>query len=171
MSHTEKTMTHGFVIRPLGSLPWPHGLGKCAGQGHPYKHLGRQLRAYLGNDLSYAASAATHEQAYLTRDPEYRRIVLHALNQMPWSADLLDDVEEATALSRTAPLLNRPLKKDDEWIDWARPHCGTVNLSHAWLINPVCVDDQWITDGRHRLTYLRFHRPPEHQILVRLGTG
>jgi hypothetical protein len=158
-------MEHRFIIRSLGSLPWPHGLGKYEDLGHPYNQLEHQLRAYFGDDRSFAV--ATHEQAYRTGDPEYRRIVLHALNQMPWSAGLLDDVEVATALSRAAPLLNQPLKKDEEWIDWARPHCGAVSLSNAWLINPLCIDDQWIVDGRHRLTYLRFHRPPEHQILVR----
>ncbi|BBY96510.1 hypothetical protein MGALJ_61790 (plasmid) [Mycobacterium gallinarum] len=83
-------MAHRFVIRRLGSLPWPPGLGKNAGPSHPYKQLERRLRAHLGSDRHY--SAAAHKHAYLTGDPEYRRIVLHALCQMPWAAGLLDDV-------------------------------------------------------------------------------
>ncbi|AGZ54663.1 MULTISPECIES: hypothetical protein [Mycobacterium] len=96
-------MVHRFVIRRLGSLPWPSGLGKNAGPNHPYKQLERQLRAYLGDDRHF--SAAAHKRAYLTDDPEYRRIVLYALTQTSWSSGLLDDVEAATDLSRSAPLL------------------------------------------------------------------
>ncbi|BBY96335.1 hypothetical protein MGALJ_60040 (plasmid) [Mycobacterium gallinarum] len=146
-------MAHRFVIRRLGSLPWPPGLGKNAGPSHPYKQLERRLRAHLGSDRHY--SAAAHKHAYLTGDPEYRRIVLHALCQMPWAAGLLDDVEAATALSRSAPLLDRPIAVDSQWDDWARPHCLAVGLSRAWLASPLRVCNQMITDGRHHLTYLR----------------
>ncbi len=72
-------MVHRFVIRRLGSLPWPSGLGKNAGPNHPYKQLERQLRAYLGDDRHFSATA--HKRAYLTEDPEYRRIVLYALTR------------------------------------------------------------------------------------------
>lgn len=152
-------MVHRFVIRRLGSLPWPSGLGKNAGPNHPYKQLERRLRAYLGDDRHFSATA--HKRAYLTEDPEYRRIVLYALTQTSWSSGLLDDVEAATDLSRSAPLLNEPLAFDSEWDDWARPHCGDVGLSRAWLATPLRIAGQAIVDGRHRLTYLRFHRPPE----------
>lgn len=161
-------MAHRFVIRRLGSLPWPAGLGKNVGPSHPYNRLEAELRDYLGDDRLFSARA--HKRAYLSGDPEYRRIVLLALSQMPWSAGLLDDVEAATALSRSAPLLDQPLSVDAQWDEWARPHCLSVGLSRAWLASPLRICNQKIGDGRHRLTYLRFHRPPEHEILVRLDT-
>ncbi len=93
-------MPHRFLIRQLGTLPWPHGLGKNARPGHPYRTLDTELRNYLGDRC---ADRAAHQRAYETADPEYRRIVVDALTQMPWSTDLLDDVEAATTLARSAP--------------------------------------------------------------------
>jgi hypothetical protein len=161
-------MTYRFVIRRLGSLPWPPGPGKNVGPSHPYSWLEVELREYLGDDRLFSSRA--HKDSYLAGDPEYRRIVVDALSQMPWSAGLLDDVEAATALSRSAPLLDQPLSVDAQWDEWARPHCLAVGLSRAWLASPLRICNQKITDGRHRLTYLRFHRPPEYEILVRLDT-
>jgi hypothetical protein len=159
-------MVHRFVIRPLDSLPWPPGLGKNAGPGHPYTQLEDKLRAYLGDDRLF--SAAAHKRAYVSGDPEYRRIVLDTLNQMPWSASILDDVAAASVMASAAPLLGQSLDIDAQWDDWARPHCGGVRLSRAWLTSPLRVCNSMITDGRHRLTYLRFHRSPETAILVRV---
>lgn len=68
------------------------------------------------------------------------------------------------------PCFNEPLAFDSEWDDWARPHCGDVGLSRAWLASPLRIAGQAIVDGRHCLTYLRFHRPPEYEILVRVDT-
>lgn len=90
-------MAHHFIIRRFGAPPWPHGPGKNAGDTHPYKKLDTQLKNYLG-DGRYGRAA--HQRACQSADPEYRRIVLGALTQMPWSTDLLDDVDAATTLAR-----------------------------------------------------------------------
>ncbi|MDO2394747.1 transcriptional regulator [Mycobacterium avium] len=159
-------MAHRFAIRRLGALPWPHGLGKNAGDTHPYKKLDTQLGSYLG-DGRY--DPAVHRRAYQSADPEYRRIVLDALNQMPWSIDLLDDVDAATTLARSSSLFDQPLPDDQsQWSDWARPYCTAKGLSRSWLGCPADIGPSRIADGRHRITYLRFHRPPEHEILVRV---
>lgn len=151
-------MAHRFVIRRLGGLPWPHGLGKNAGHTHPYKKLDTQLKNYLG-DSRY--DPAVHQRAYQSADPEYRRIVLDALTQMPWSIDLLDDVDAATILARSSSLFNQPLPDDQsQWSDWARPYCTAKGLTSIWLGCPADIGPACIADGRHRITYLRFHRPP-----------
>jgi len=159
-------VSHRYVTRRLGSLPWPHGLGKNARADHPYKKLNQELESYLGDRC---ASPSTHQRAFLSADAEYRRIVLDALTQMPWSVDLLDDVEAGTNLARSSPLFNRPLPDDQSlWQDWARPLCAEKGLTRSWLGCPADIGSACIADGRHRITYLRFHRPPEYEILVRL---
>lgn len=40
-----------------------------------------------------------------------------------------------------------------------------------WLYWPVKVFWNGIGDGRHRLTFLRLHRDPEHEVLVRIEHG
>ena len=56
-----------FVIRPLGSLPWPATLGKCE-----LRSLELRLRAYLGNSNG---DPGAHRRAMQTRDPGYLAIV------------------------------------------------------------------------------------------------
>ncbi|GAB4976070.1 hypothetical protein [Mycobacterium intracellulare] len=62
-------MAHRFVIRSLGALPWPRGLGKNAGDTHPYKKLDTQLQNYLG-DRRY--DPAAHQRAYQSADDRAR---------------------------------------------------------------------------------------------------
>ena len=158
-------MSHRYRLQQLGALPWPHGLGKNARHGHPYRKLETELRDYLGDRW---ADQAAHQRAYETGDPEYRRIVLDALTQMPWSTDLLEDVEAATVLARSAPLLNQPLPDDQSrWEDWARPRCGEKGFTRSWLGCPADIGPLHIGDGRHRITFLRFHRSPDYEVLVR----
>ena len=52
---------------------------------------------------------------------DYRRIVLKELGQLPWSADVVDGVDAATALARSSPLLNQPLDSEAPWLNWIRP--------------------------------------------------
>lgn len=147
-----------FQIRTLDSLPWPAGLGK---QGN-YRDLERALRAHLG-DHFYCPRA--HRRAFEVGDTEYRRIVLHALRQKAWSSDVIDAVDKASALARSAPLLNRPLESVAPWLEWAQPHRESYPVWTS-LTNPVAIGESFIAEGRHRLTFLRYHRPPEYELLV-----
>lgn len=153
-----------YQIRPLGSLPWPSGLGK---HGSRYGNLEHELRALLGDDDFWDTEA--HRRAFVSGDPDYRRIVLKELGQLPWSADVVDGVDAATALARSSPLLNQPLDSEAPWLNWAAPHRDNYPV-WAWLTNGLNASDTVIGDGRHRLTYLRYHRPPEHEVLVRIET-
>ncbi|MCV7074871.1 hypothetical protein [Mycobacterium szulgai] len=153
-----------FQIRPLGSLPWPAGLGKHGGR---YRRLEDALRALLATDDFWNPEA--HRRAFVASDSDYRRTVLTELKHQAWSADLLDGVDTATALARTAPLLNQPLESESSWLDWAAPH-RTDYPVWAWLTNGLNASESEIADGRHRLTYLRYHRPLEHEVLVRIET-
>jgi hypothetical protein len=40
----------------------------------------------------------------------------------------------------------------------------------AWLANGLNIGKAVIADGRHRLTFLRHHSPPKHEVLVRIDT-
>lgn len=153
-----------FQIRPLGTLPWPSGLGKYGGS---YRPLERAMRALLGDDDFWNPEA--HRRAFVGGDPDYRRIVLTELGQRAWSADVVDGVDAATALARSAPLLNQSLASMSPWLDWAAPYRSNYPV-WAWLTNGLNVGRSSIADGRHRLTYLRYHRPPEHEVLVRIET-
>lgn len=152
-----------YRIRPLALLPWPSGLGK----GGRYRDLERAMRAHLGEDDFWNPEA--HRRAFVDGDPDYRRIVLTELGKQPWTADLVDSVDTATDLARSAPLLNQPLDSESPWLDWAAPRRSDYPV-WAWLSNGLNAGESVIADGRHRLTYLRYHRPPEHEVLVRIET-
>jgi hypothetical protein len=153
-----------FQIRPLGSLPWPSGLGKFGGS---YRDLERAMRAHLGDDDFW--NPVAHRGAFISGDPVYREIVLTELGRRAWSADLAESVDTATALARLAPLLSQPLTTESPWLDWAAPHRSDYPV-WSWLANGLNVGESVIADGSHRLTFLRYHRPPEHEVLVRIET-
>lgn len=149
-----------YEVRSLGSLPWPPGLGK----GGSYSDLETALRAYLGDDD--LVDPEVHRRAFVGGDPVYREIVVGHLSRRPWAKDLLDGVDAATEAARSAPLLGKSVPSEGPWLDWADRY-REVNPVWAWLSNGLHIAGARIADGRHRLTYLRFHRPPEHQVLVR----
>lgn len=153
-----------FVIRPLETLPWPQGLGK---HGGGYRDLESAMLELLGEDNFWSPEA--HRCAFAEGDPDYRRIVLTELGKRNWSADLADGVDRATALARLAPLLDTSLASESPWLDWASRHRDDYPV-WSWLANGLTVGSSAIADGRHRLTFLRYHRPPEHEVLVRVET-
>lgn len=152
-----------FEIRRLDSLPWPPVLGKGANPKHPYWQLREQLEGHLG-DSRYHRPAA-HRDAFLSGDAEYRRIFMDAVTQLRWSADLPETVDTATAIARTTPMLNAPMADTSAWLDWSRQVCQDEGAGY-WLRDGFTYCGDQIENGRHRLTYLRYHRPPEHEILV-----
>ena len=152
-----------YRIRTLGSLPWPPGLGKNG----RYRDLRKLLQAHLGEDLYHSPEA--HQHALLNGDNEYRRIVLEQLARQPWAADILEGYDEATRAARSAPLLNQRQENLSGWLDWARPYQNTPAGRPIWcsLTDPIEVGpDEKIANGRHRLTYLRYHRPAHHEVIV-----
>jgi hypothetical protein len=60
-----------------------------------------------------------------------------------------------------------PLTTESLWLDWAAPHRSDYPV-WAWLANGLTIGKSVIADGRHWLTFLRYHRPPEHEVLVRI---
>lgn len=152
-----------FQIRRLDSLPWPPGLGKGANPKHPYWQLREQLEEHLGADRYHRP--AVHQQAFLSGDPEYRRIFMDAVTQLAWSADLPESVDTATDFARTTTLLNTPLPDTSAWSDWSRQVCEHHGAG-LWLRDGFTYSGSQIDNGRHRITYLRYHRPPEHEVLV-----
>ena len=110
-------MTITYEIRKLGTLPWPHCLGKSE-----YHKLELALKALLGEDYwdPVANMRALHT------NPRYRAILLAELGKKRWSADLLESVHRATDLARKAPLLGRPLLDEKPWMQWAITHLRDV---------------------------------------------
>lgn len=153
-----------YEIRTLGSLPWPAGLGKGGGN---YRDLAKLLRAHLGDE--HHKSPQAHRHAFLNGDPEYRRIVLEQLSHQHWAADILLGYDAATDAARHAPLLNQYLPMQIEWDAWARPYLHAPAGKPVWysLSDPITVNSRpEITGGRHRLTYLRYRRPADHEVIV-----
>lgn len=154
-------MSVRYEIRPLGSLPWPHGLGKSE-----YPELEWRMKRHMGSGY---ADRAAHEHAYHC-DPIYRMIVQDELGKLSWAADLLEAVDIATAIAEHSPLRGRTLDDVDEWQTWAWPQRETLSFSiYSWLSSPprTLPLRREIGDGRHRLTYLRLHRGSDHPVLVR----
>lgn len=155
-------MTFTYKIRRLGTLPWPRCLGKSE-----YHKLELALRALLGEDYDDPVA----NMRALHTNPDYRAIVVRELAKA-WSGDLLESVHRATELAREAPLLGRPLPDEGPWIDWARQYEDTEGFFvMKWLYFPARMEGDEISDGRHRLTWLRLHRDPGYELLVRFGPG
>lgn len=152
-----------YRIRTIGSLPWPAGLGKSGS----YRDLRRLLRTHLG-DEQYDSPEA-HRHAFLSGDNEYRRIVLEQLTRQQWSPDILDGYDAATRAARSAPLLNQRQETLSEWLNWARAYQHAPGGRPIWcsLSDPITVGpNDHISNGRHRLAYLRYHRPTDHEVIV-----
>lgn len=151
-----------FEVPPLKSLPWPAGLGK---QGS-YKGLEKAMRALLGDDDLWNPDA--HRHAFVSGNTEYRRLILDDLCQWQWSANLVAAVDTATALARSSPLLNRRLELASTWYDWAAQYRDVHGYPvWCWLTSPVEITNSAaLADGRHRLTFLRYHQPADHKVLV-----
>lgn len=79
-----------YQIRPLGDLPWPHGLGKSE-----YPELEWRLKRHLGSGYG---SRAVHEHA-LHCDPLYRMIAQDELSKLSWATDLLGAVDDVTVIA------------------------------------------------------------------------
>ena len=119
---------------------------------------------------SYTDPAA-HRDA-LHNNADYRAVVDIALESAYWAADLVDGVDRATELARDAPLLGQVLDDVTPWRQWVAPYRELYGRSvWEWLYWPVKVFWNGIGDGRHRLTFLRLHRHPEHEVLVRIEHG
>jgi len=147
-----------FQIRTLGSLPWPHGLGKAE-----YKTLEHRMQRHMGMDTYYSRDA--HRVSFDT-DPIYRGIALDELCQTHWAQGLVELSARVVTAARTAPLLDKPLTDSEPWCEWARNYDTREAYLRSWLINPIRVDANEIGDGRHRLTYLRLVTDPSFEILV-----
>ncbi len=149
-----------YQIRPLRALPWPHGLGKSE-----YPELEWRMKRHLG---AGHADRRVHEHA-LSGDPLYRMIAHEELGKLSWAGDLLEAVEEATRIASSSPLLGRALADVDGWRSWAWTFRDAVSFPvYSWLSAPprIISGTCEIGDGRHRLTYLRLHRDPDHPVLV-----
>lgn len=147
-----------FEIRRLGDLPWPHGLGKLE-----YKRLERRMKQLMGD--SYGDTDANW-RAFVS-NPEYRKAVEEELATERWADGLVEDITRSTELVRTAPLFGHRLSDTTDWFDWVR----RVSPPHSsdrlwWLWSPAKIGNGGISDGRHRLTFLRLHQPPDYQLLV-----
>jgi hypothetical protein len=154
-------MTITYEIRRLGTLPWPDCLGKSE-----YPKLELELKELLGEDYW---DRGANKRALRT-NPRYRAIILANLGKR-W-ADLPESVHRATDLARKAPLLGRPLLDESPWLQWARQQHDTEGLFVLdWLSYPAFICEDEIGDGRHRLTYLRFHHGPEYELLVRVAAS
>ena len=149
-----------YQIRPLGDLPWPHGLGKAE-----YPELEWRMKRHLGNGYG---SRAVHERA-LHCDPLYRMIAQDELSKLSWAADLLSAVDDVIAIASGSPLRGRTLEDVDDWRSWCWPVQESLSFSvYSWLSAPprILPSKYEIGDGRHRLTYLRLHRGADHPVLV-----
>ncbi len=149
-----------FEIRPLGALPWPHGLGKSE-----YPDLERRMKRHLGAGY---ADRGVHERALLC-DPLYRVIAEEELGKLSWAADLLAAADAATEIASCSTLVGRSLTGVDVWQSWTWPLRERLGFPvYSWLSSPprILPLQREIGDGRHRLTYLRLHRGPQHRVLV-----
>lgn len=149
-----------FEIRPLAALLWPHGLGKSE-----YPDLEWRMKRHLGAGY---ADREVHERALL-RDPLYRMIAEEELGKLSWAADLLAAADAATEIASCSTLLGRSLTGVDEWQSWTWPLRERLGFPvYSWLSSPprILPRQREIGDGRHRLTFLRLHRGPQHRVLV-----
>ena len=149
-----------FEIRPLAALPWPHGLGKAE-----YPDLEWRMKRHLG---ARYADRGVHERA-LVCDPLYRMIAEEELGKLSWAADVLTAADAATEIALSSTLLGRSLTGVDEWQSWTWPLRERLGFPvYSWLSSPprILPLQQEIGDGRHRLTFLRLHRGPQHRVLV-----
>lgn len=102
-------------------------------------------------------------------DPQYRKAVDEELANEPWADGLVEDITRSTELVRTAPLFGRRLADTTDWFDWLR----RVSPPHTpdrlwWIWSPATIGNGGLGDGRHRLTFLRLHQPPDYQLLVQV---
>jgi len=149
-----------YELRPLGELPWPHGLGKR----DSYPLLERRMQQLLGDE--YRDTDANRR--WFESSADYREIAESELSNAAWSTDLLASVDAAGVLAQTCPVFGRTLPHSGAWDDWVRPlHTSLGRGVREWLGDPASVTATGIGNGRHRLTFLRLHHPPEHLVLVR----
>src|SRR5690349_16622752 len=147
-----------FTIKTLGELPWPGGLGKSE-----YYRLELRMKWLLGDRY---ANPDAHREA-MASNPDYRLIVSEELRDERWAGRLLEVATEATVLARSAPLLNQPLPHQGDWLAWTYPYRDTHGYPiYAWLSGAPKVEGGKLTDGRHRLTYLRLLADPDFEVLV-----
>ena len=147
-----------YEIRSLASLPWPRGLGKMT----EYPQLERRMKVLMG--ASYREPDANREG--FENDPRYRLIAVEELETADWSADLIEGVDQATSLAQDCVLLGQRLADQEPWLRWANS-IGALDLStRIWLMRPARMAGGGIDHGRHRLTYLRLHKPADYRLLV-----
>ncbi|VBA31942.1 hypothetical protein LAUMK4_05627 [Mycobacterium persicum] len=81
----------------------------------------------------------------------------------------LAEVDHAYALAEQSPILGQRLLDPFAWRQWAGSLSDQYgNGVRLWLYHPITLTANGISDGRHRLTYLRLHRDSSYRALVRV---
>lgn len=163
-----------YTTMPICEVPFPEGLGKLE-----YRGLESDMRHHLGFDFD---KSAAHERAFwgdayqailaahlsVVFDPAgdiidiAREAIVLARGNEYFQVDLAD--ESATRYARAFPPIARSLTRTEKEIfSWARyPPILFIAKDGSSLI----------TDGRHRLSYLRARiqrADPEFPVLVQLS--
>ncbi|WP_301123525.1 transcriptional regulator [Mycolicibacterium fortuitum] len=151
-----------FEIRPLISLPWASRLGKMS----EYPDLEHRMRRLMGDDWW---NQEANRIAFET-NPQYRDIVVTELRKAPWAPGIFKGVDRATNLARQSPLIGKHLgdTAEAQWHDWKKTLGDLRYPEKEWLRWLPRVISGDFDDGRHRITYLRAHRDPDHPVLVQV---
>lgn len=154
-------VTISHQMRTLASLPWPATIGKDL----EYPRLRRAVLRFLNPANGQPRSF----QEAFSAEPSLRATIDAALTQAHWAVSLAE-VDHAYALAEQSPLLGQRLLDPFAWRQWAGPLSDQYGSGmRFWLYHPITSTANGISDGRHRLIYLRLRRDPSYRVLVRVN--